>query len=221
MFIKTVVTDFLLKQTAGGARFYSMMMLRLLLPFALLTQCLLAQEEIVQHKGHTFQIYRANPKGVKIAWKDEAGKILHSLQAGKRHFEKNGTVRLLTNGGIFEPGCIPRGLHVEGGKIIRPLNLENGKGNFFLKPNGVFLIDQTGKAQVLESRKLAQSPLLKANQIRLATQSGPLLLEKGTIHPAFREHSKNRLHRNGVGVDEKGQVVFAITDDQSKGYCNL
>lgn len=45
-----------------------------------------------------------------------------------------------------------------------------------------------------------------------AVQSGPMLLIDGVRHPAFRENSVNKLHRNGVGVDAKGLLVFAITD---------
>ena len=192
----------------------------LILP--LLIQVASAKEETIQFKGLNFRIFRADPENVKIAWKNKKGQILHSLKAGKQHFEKEGgKVRLITNGGIFEPGCIPSGLHIESGKLIRPLNLKPGKGNFFLKPNGVFLISKHGKASIWESGKLAASSLIKEEKIRLATQSGPLLLSQGKIHPAFRQHSKNRLHRNGVGVDREGKVVLAITERRVNGYCNL
>jgi uncharacterized protein YigE (DUF2233 family) len=38
-----------------------------------------------------------------------------------------------------------------------------------------------------------------------------MLLIDGKRHPAFKEGSANKLHRNGVGVDGQGRVVFAIT----------
>ena len=67
----------------------------------------------------------------------------------------------------------------------------------------------------MESRAFAK----EKPSAQLAVQSGPLLLAGGKIHPAFNEGSKNQLLRNGVGVDDKGRVVFAITAD--KHYCNL
>ena len=46
---------------------------------------------------------------------------------------------------------------------------------------------------------------------RYAIQSGPLLLLDGKRHPAFQEGSANKKHRNGVGVDADGKLVFAMT----------
>src|SRR6185312_246497 len=55
---------------------------------------------------------------------------------------------------------------------------------------------------------------------RLATQSGPLMLRQGVIHPAFRENSPNKRLRNAVGVRKKdGQILFVMSDreDAVKG----
>ena len=38
------------------------------------------------------------------------------------------------------------------------------------------------------------------------------LLIDGKRHPAFNENSTSKLHRNGVGVNAKKQLVFAITE---------
>ena len=43
-----------------------------------------------------------------------------------------------------------------------------------------------------------------------------MLLIDGQRHPAFREGSISKLHRNGVGVDREGRLVFAITDRDQK-----
>jgi len=82
-----------------------------------------------------------------------------------------------------------------------------------IKPNGVFLIDQKKKATIVKSE---DTPL---SNVRLAVQSGPLLLHKGEIHLSFRKESKSTLVRNGIGVDRDGKVIFAITD--KKQLCNL
>ena len=189
----------------------------LALVFLSISPVVLGQEEKVKFKGVDFRVYRADPEKVRLGWRDERGENLHSLQGAKTFFEKDGEkVKMITNGGIFEPGCVPSGLYVEKGKVIRPLNLKPGKGNFFLKPNGVFFVSpKPEKAGVVEA-----GAFQKANpSVQLAVQSGPLLLSDGKIHPAFNEGSKNKLLRNGVGVDDKGRVVFVITAD--KQYCNL
>ncbi|MDB4725002.1 phosphodiester glycosidase family protein [Akkermansiaceae bacterium] len=171
-------------------------------------------EEVV-FKGTTFRIVRAAPEKVRIALKDEKGKFLHSLRAAKRHFEKEGEkVTVIMNGGIYEPGLVPSGLYVENGKVLYPLNLKPGKGNFFLKPNGVFLIGgKPLKASVVTSKEY------QGEGVQLAVQSGPILLRGGRVHPAFNEGSKSKLVRNGVGVDAEGRVVFALADRENK--CNL
>lgn len=38
-----------------------------------------------------------------------------------------------------------------------------------------------------------------------------MLLIEGKVHPAFNEESKSKLHRNRIGVDSEGRVIFAIT----------
>jgi len=165
--------------------------------------------------GTQFRVVSTEPAFVRSCWKNERGEILHSLKAAKAHLEKAGDkVQLLTNGGIFEPGCIPSGLYVEEGKVMNPLNLKKGKGNFFLKPNGVFYIEkESDKAGVIESSKATPE------NYRLAVQSGPMLLNNGKVHPAFNKNSKSKLLRNGVGVDKNGNVIFVIT---AKGeFCNL
>ena len=171
-------------------------------------------EEIV-FKGVIFRVAYTNPKLVRSCWKDKTGRNLHSLAAAKTHLEQGGEkVTLLMNGGIYEPGLEPSGLYVENGQQLKPLNLRTGKGNFFLKPNGVFLIRAgSGKAMVKDAADRLPSAM------SLAIQSGPLLLKNGVVHPKFRRGSKNTLIRNGVGVHRDGRVVFAITGKRE--LCNL
>lgn len=117
------------------------------------------------------------------------------------------------NAGMFHPGFAPVGLFVDHGRTIGKLNLENAEGNFFLKPNGVFAITDAG-ARVLDS---SEFPALAAvggiEKVQLATQSGPLLVIDGKLHPAFRAGSESRLFRNGVGVISAKRVVFAISNE--------
>jgi len=111
-----------------------------------------------------------------------------------------------TNAGIFQPGFRPGGLHIEDGVSLGALNLRDGEGNFHLKPNGVFYVDDTG-AHVVDAAAYA------ASGVRIATQSGPALLLGGEVHPAFRPQSPNQLPRNGVGVSDEHTVHLVFSED--------
>jgi uncharacterized protein YigE (DUF2233 family) len=112
------------------------------------------------------------------------------------------------NAGMYHSDFAAVGLLVIDGQEVSPLNLDSAPGNFFLKPNGVFLILDDG-AHVIESSRYPQM----AGAVQLATQSGPLLVIDGALHPAFRENSSSRNIRNGVGVLSPHEVVFAITEE--------
>lgn len=87
--------------------------------------------------------------------------------------EKKIELELLMNGGIFEPGGIPSGLLIQQGKELQPVNRNAGEGNFFLQPNGIFLIGSQGAAVMATSEYPPKDPT-----IHYAVQSGPLLLRK-------------------------------------------
>ncbi len=174
--------------------------------------------EVLELDGVKYHCVKASPAQVKLLWKDEKGAPLRTFAEAKRYADRQSIeVEVLMNGGIFEPGGIPSGLLVQQGKVKCPLNLKAGKGNFFLKPNGVFAVGE-GKARIVESRRY---PAGLGFAPREAVQSGPLLLIEGKVHPAFRLGSSSRLHRNGVGVDARGQLVFLMTDFNSPKFPNL
>lgn len=116
------------------------------------------------------------------------------------------------NAGMYHADFAPVGLLVQEGKQVAPLNLADGVGNFFLKPNGVFLVSSAGP-QVVEASEFSA---LKGD-VRLATQSGPLLLRNGVMHPAFRANSSSRYIRNAVGVVD-GKALFVISDEPVTFY---
>lgn len=186
------------------------------------------KQEKLEFEGVKYRVVKVPAKRLRLAWKGADGKPMRSFDLVQKHYSgQKRKVVFMANAGIFEPGGIPSGLHVQGGKLLRPLNLKPGKGNFFLKPNGVFAV-HLGQAEIMPSsqysayvRRHKKGP--HAYPIRLALQSGPLLLHQGNIHPAFNRGSKSRLHRNGVGVDRQGRVVFAITEFHAgrEGEVNL
>jgi len=163
--------------------------------------------ERVEHAGVRFEVVRLDPAALGLVWKGADGEPMRTFERVRAASEGRGRkLRLVMNAGIFEPGGVPSGLHVEEGRILHPLNLRDGEGNFFLKPNGVFGVTREGEAKVVDSRRAT------ADGFRLAVQSGPLLLLGGKRHPAFRRESSSTKHRNGIGVDARGRVVLAMTE---------
>jgi prepilin-type processing-associated H-X9-DG protein len=112
------------------------------------------------------------------------------------------------NAGMYDENNRPIGLYVEEGRTAKKLNRRNGGGNFHLKPNGVFFV-KAGKAQVMETEAFAKSGI----KPDYASQSGPMLVVNGKIHPKFSETGTSRKLRNGVGVDDEGLVTFVISEN--------
>lgn len=184
--------------------------------------------ETIEHAGTTYWVQRVDPAKdrLELFLAERAGEPntfpkleAHLAAEGKR-------LRFAMNSGIFERTFLPSGLHIAEGKTIVPLNLQDyakrEEGdltpNFFLKPNGVFFLRGNGNAAIAESARYARS----GEKPVLATQSGPLLVEAGAIHPALEANSTSQRYRNGVGVTKGGQVVFVCSVlEGEKGVSNL
>ena len=120
---------------------------------------------------------------------------------------KAGTVAFAMNAGMYDDDGRPIGLAIVEGRQKHAINRRNGGGNFHLMPNGVFQVRKNGRAEVVTSDKWRTSP-----DIRIATQSGPMLVIDGKLHPTFEPDGMSRNIRNGVGVTD-GKALFVISDD--------
>lgn len=111
------------------------------------------------------------------------------------------------NAGMYRRDLSPVGLYIEDGAELSGIVTSDGPGNFGLLPNGVFCIGTTFR--VVESRAFkAERP-----DCRYATQSGPMLVIDGKLHPKFLADSDSTYVRNGVGVSEDGsRAVFVISN---------
>ena len=110
------------------------------------------------------------------------------------------------NGGMYHDDLGPVGLYIEDGAQAKALQKKPSWGNFGLVPNGVFWADGN-KAGVSETLAFAKSGRKPA----FATQSGPMLVVRGRLHPKFRRTSDSFKVRNGVGVSPDGRVHFAMS----------
>lgn len=176
--------------------------------------------EGVEHEGTLYHVHRveeAKLGTLDLRWLGRDGKPLGGFEALRKELAAEGRkLAFATNAGIYAHGPTPCGLTISGGKELVPLSLIEGEGNFYLKPNGVFFVDDAKGAGVMEAAEYGRSGL----KPRIATQSGPLLLRKGVLHPAFKVDSPNKRLRNAVGVRKSdGQVIFVMSDrdDRVKG----
>jgi len=141
---------------------------------------------------------------------DSRGDRLESFEALGEDVKSSGRkLSFAMNAGMFHPDFKPVGLLVIDGKSIAPLNRRSGSGNFFIQPNGVFLLDDQG-ARILTTDAYGQGEFTP----RLATQSGPMLVHEGRIPdtPAFSAKSRSRHIRNGVCAQSPEIAVFVITE---------
>ena len=145
---------------------------------------------------------------IRLYWKDSAGKPYATFAALAQALNARGrALRFAMNGGMFEADLSPVGLYVEDGKREHRADTREGASNFHLKPNGIFWVGD-GAAGVAEtSRYLANPP-----PARFATQSGPMLVIDGRIHPKILPTGTSEKIRNGVCVREGTTAIFAISE---------
>lgn len=126
------------------------------------------------------------------------------------------TLGFAMNGGGFHIDRQPVGLFVAEGETLTPLNQLDGRGNFYIKPNGVFYVTTQGRAAIASTPAFADAFVgvdgSVSQTIAMATQSGPLLVMDGELSPRLLPASTTRFIRNGVGVTPDGQAVFVMAD---------
>ncbi|WP_390475890.1 phosphodiester glycosidase family protein [Altererythrobacter sp. MTPC7] len=112
------------------------------------------------------------------------------------------------NGGMYDEAGAPIGYYVEDGERRRELNRADGPGNFHMQPNGVFYgTDTSWRIRTTDDFYASVS-----DRPRFGTQSGPMLLIDGKLHPDFQEDGPSKMIRNGVGVDAQGRAHFVKSE---------
>jgi uncharacterized protein YigE (DUF2233 family) len=120
------------------------------------------------------------------------------------------TLEFAMNGGMFLQNRQAKGLFIENGQTIVPLDTaKQGYGNFYMQPNGVFAIDEKGHAFIIPTNTF--SKLVSENDIAYATQSGPMTIIDGKINSLFNDGSKNLYVRNAVGIKPDNSLVFTLS----------
>lgn len=149
---------------------------------------------------------------IRMYWKDDRGNILGSLGNVKKYIEQQGSELLYAcNGGMYMQNRAPLGYYIEQGKTLQKINTKNGAGNFYLKPKGVFYVDEKNRPGIKSIETAADRLLLQQLNIQYLTQSGPVLVYNNTINTQFTQGSTNINVRNGVGILPNGNAYFAMS----------
>lgn len=158
-------------------------------------------------EGSRFTVCAVPGGTVEVRTADAGGQPYRSFTALAESLgEKSKFVAFAMNGGMFDEQGKPIGLLIEDGRQIKAINRREGSGNFHLMPNGVFLVRKDGSAEVVTSDSFQPG-----DSITFATQSGPMLVIDGALHPKFDPDGSSRHIRNGVGIGPDGTPVFAIS----------
>ena len=112
------------------------------------------------------------------------------------------------NAGMYDDEGKPIGYFVEDGERLKTLNTSDGEGNFHMDPNGVFF-GSDGKWEVRTTQDFLANV---TDRPKFGTQSGPMLVIDGKLHPEISQDGESRLVRNAVGVDDKGRAHFVISN---------
>lgn len=157
-----------------------------------------------------FTVCEADPRteDIRLFLNGPQGRPLGTFDNVERLLSETGERLVFAlNAGMYHPDRSAVGLYIEDGEESARLVTRKGPGNFGLLPNGVLCLEP-GRASVIESRAFAET----RPPCRFATQSGPMLVIDGALHPRFLPDSRSRYIRNGVGVTPEGRLVTAISD---------
>lgn len=164
----------------------------------------------------TYTICSFDParRQIRMYNNDTEGKPYGSFAAlSSALWHRHEFIAFAMNGGMYESDLSPVGLFVERGHEHKRINTAEGWGNFHLLPNGVFFV-KGHVAGVLDT----QTYIARGMKPDFATQSGPMLVIDGKIHPRFLPDSDSLKIRNGVGVSKDGRVHFAISNMPVRFY---
>lgn len=145
-------------------------------------------------------------------------KPLYTFKALLSDLPDTSKLAFAANAGMYNKDFAPIGYTVIEGQEILSLNLKEGAGNFHLLPNGVLWWNKSGEVFITESHEMQQMLDKGKAEPWYATQSGPMLVIKGAIHPQFDPNSTSLKFRNGVGVCTDGKVKFVNSDQPVSFY---
>lgn len=171
----------------------------LLIWFASTAGAVDCEDQILAGKSYTICKVDTVQTPPQLFLRDDDGQIYGSFAA------LPGSYAFAMNAGMYHADRTPVGLYVEDHHQMAPLIKGESYGNFGMVPNGVYCIGQDG-AWVIETMDFAA----KRPKCTYATQSGPMLVIDGNLHPRFAKGSSSLYIRNGVGTSEDGRHSYFV-----------
>ncbi|MGR3371945.1 MAG: phosphodiester glycosidase family protein [Pseudooceanicola nanhaiensis] len=163
------------------------------------------------HAGNAYVVCEVDPAAddLRLFLYDDEGAPLGHFDAIDAALRDEGkALAFAMNAGMYHEDRAPVGHYVEEGREVMRVIPNPGPGNFGMLPNGVFCFGD-GRARVIETLRFREEA---EGTCRFATQSGPMLVIDGELHPRFLPDSTWRYLRNGVGTTDNGdRAVFVIS----------
>ncbi|MGH1464625.1 MAG: phosphodiester glycosidase family protein [Cognatishimia sp.] len=164
----------------------------------------------LSYQKNQYTICTVSPatEDLRLFLRDDNNQIFGHFSAIEQALPAGKTLPFAMNAGMYHPDRRPVGYYVAQGKQEQRLFTNASPGNFGLLPNGVFCI-RNARADVFETLAFqAQAP-----ECAYATQSGPMLVIDGALHPRFLKASTSRFIRNGVGTTADGKTTYFVKSE--------
>ena len=177
------------------------------------------RSETFEDAGYTVCSFDLTKADLRLFWRKPDGAPYATFSALADQLAGQGrSLQFAMNGGMYgddlspdrplrrERGRDARGQHRHGRRASR------GKSRISTRSRTAYFIVHGDEAGVTSTDAfVSERPAAD-----FATQSGPMLVIDGAIHPAFIVDSTDRKQRNGVGVTSPTKVHFVITEGRGE-----